>query len=67
MHAQIAALVEAEKAHHDAKHPGENWIARQASHTRIELAALPLSLREQMRYATASLPWADQPQGGSNG
>jgi hypothetical protein len=66
LHAQIAALVEAEKAHHDAKHQGENWIFRQKAHTGIELAALPPQQREQMRYATASFPRVGKPQGGSN-
>lgn len=39
LHAQIAALVAAEKAHHDSCHPGEVSFMRSMAHTRIECAA----------------------------
>ena len=56
LHAQIEALVAAEKAHHDAKHPGENSLLRQIAHTSIDVAARSARDRSQMVWATASLP-----------
>jgi hypothetical protein len=56
LHAQIEALVAAEKAHHDATHPGEHSLHRQIAHTRIDVAARSPSDRSQMVWATASMP-----------
>lgn len=56
LHAQIAALVAAEKAHHDATHPGEVGILRTMTHTRIDCAARSPADRSQMRWAVAAFP-----------
>lgn len=52
LHAQIAELVAEEKAHHDAKHPGEHSLLRSMAHTRIDWAARPPAERDSAkRYA----------------
>ena len=56
LHAQVLALVQAEKDWHDAKHPATNQLLRGIAHTRIEVAARPPEDRAQMRWATATLP-----------
>jgi hypothetical protein len=56
LHAQINAIISAEKAHYDATHQGVNWIVRQAAHTAIEHARMSPDDRSLFRWAAASLP-----------
>jgi hypothetical protein len=56
LHAQIAGILESEKASWDRAHPHANWIERHLSHTRIDGMRLPQSARDQMVWATASFP-----------
>lgn len=59
LHSQIAALVDAEKAHHDAAHPGEAGFLRQMAYCRIECAARSPSDRAAARtVAVLSAPLA---------
>lgn len=52
LHAQIAALIEAEKRHHDKTHAGENDLRRQIAHTCIALQRYCPTDRENMRDTT---------------
>ncbi|MGV8822966.1 hypothetical protein [Methylibium petroleiphilum] len=49
LHAQIAALVAEEKAHHRTTHPHLNFLWREVADSSIDVAAWPPELRKQAR------------------
>lgn len=55
LHEQISDLLKAEIAHSDRQHHDDNWIFRQARHTRIMHFRLCPSDRDLFRYAEARL------------
>lgn len=56
LHAEIKALVEAEKAHHDVKTPNANRVLRHIAHNRIDLAGRSPEDRSAMCVATMRAP-----------
>lgn len=56
LHAEIKALVAAEKAHHDAQAPNGNDVLRHIAHNRIELAGQSPDIRSATRIETLRMP-----------
>lgn len=68
LHTRIKELIDAEKHHHDSRHPKDNWLLRQIAHTRIEMYRLCPGDRANMVEASARFPviggaTASKPQG----
>lgn len=61
-HAEIARLIEMEKAHHDETHPDENEFIKSINHCKIEYVANSPEHRAMMFEATASFPRITQPE-----
>lgn len=57
-HAEIARLVEMEKAHHDRTHPGEAGFLRHINHCKIEFAAESPQHRDLMEATLTIHPGA---------
>lgn len=56
LHAQIDALIEREKAHHDRLHPDDNDLWRSVAHAKLERARYNPKHRALMIEAMARFP-----------
>lgn len=59
LHAKIAELIEKEKKYHDRKHKDQNDLWRSVCHASFETYRHCPSVRNELRWAAASLPRGD--------